>query len=113
MSILIKGMEMPKTCKECIFSRYILGEWFCRTTTALDDDGMELWETVGENGNSKRADFCPLTPVPPHGDLIDRRELVKNDHQHYEYLCDEFYVTVRDIENAPAIIPAEPPKEEK
>ena len=29
----------------------------------------------------------------------------------YEYMSDEFYVTVRDIENAPTIIPAD--KEEQ
>ena len=71
MSVLIKDMEMPKTCKQCLFSRYILGEWFCRTTTTLDEDGEELWESVGKFGNLHRPHWCPLVPVPPHGSLID------------------------------------------
>lgn len=35
--------------------------------------------------------------------LIDANEILKEDHQHYDYWSDEFYVTVRDIENAPTV----------
>lgn len=35
--------------------------------------------------------------------LIDADEITKNDHQHYEYMSDTFYVTVADIEAAPTI----------
>lgn len=35
--------------------------------------------------------------------LIDANEILKEDHQHYDYMSDEFYVTVRDIENAPKV----------
>lgn len=108
MSVLIRGMDMPKTCKECVFSRYILGEWFCRTTTTLDDDGTELWESVGENGNSQRADFCPLVPVPPHGRLIDgdalRQDWLENGENEYVYDTNAF---LDSLDNTPTIIPAE------
>ena len=30
--------------------------------------------------------FKNAVPVPPHGDLIDRKQLIKPDHQHYEYM---------------------------
>lgn len=84
MSIYIKGMEMPKQ----------------GTIIMILPDGtvqdMFFKTKLGE-----------ALPVPPHGDLIDRTELIKHDNQHYEYLSDEFYVTVRDIERASTIIPAD------
>lgn len=104
---------MPETCKECIFSRYILGEWFCRTTTTLDDDGTELWESVGENGNFHRADFCPLVPIPPHGDLIDR-DGIKWIEEEFEERCHNDRWTVVEkivykdqVDKLPTIIEAE------
>lgn len=47
MSVLINGMEMPKTCDECF-----LPLRYC--DYAMKPDGK-----------------CPLVPVPPHGRLID------------------------------------------
>jgi hypothetical protein len=35
--------------------------------------------------------------------LVDANEILKFDHQHYDYMSDEFYVLVRDIENAPTV----------
>lgn len=37
--------------------------------------------------------------------LIDADELLKDEHQHYEYLSDEYYILVRDIESAPTVEP--------
>lgn len=37
--------------------------------------------------------------------LIDVDELLKDANQHYDYMFDEYYVLVRDIENAPIIEP--------
>ena len=34
---------------------------------------------------------------------IDADELLKDEHQHYDYLSDEYYVLVKDIESAPTI----------
>lgn len=59
MSVLIKGMEMPKSCFDC--------------------DMLELSGVVGckhayDTNNSEwgRALNCPLIELPDHGDLIDR-----------------------------------------
>lgn len=87
MSILIKGMKMPEN-----------GETI---TITICDDGI-VFEERKEPGSVFKA-----IPVPPHGRLIDADEIIKDDHQHYEYLSDTFYVTVRDIELAPIIIEAE------
>ena len=60
MSVLIKGMEMPKNCKDCPFSDHeawclIPGSW--RERYYCPDD--------------ERSNDCPLVEIPPHGRLID------------------------------------------
>lgn len=66
MSVLIRGMEMPKTCVECNFHRYhSLGEYVCVATPLLYPMNLA-------NYKCGRKDFCPLVEVPtPHGRLID------------------------------------------
>lgn len=68
MSVLIRGMEMPKSCikcKLCVSYKCVLtGE--IRWSDEFDYD-------------SKRFEDCPLFPVPPHGDLIDRDAERLND----------------------------------
>lgn len=63
MSVLIKNMEMPKSCNKCTFG----DGYACYATgcTVQDED----WETT-------RSASCPLVPVPPHGRLIDADEMV-------------------------------------
>lgn len=34
---------------------------------------------------------------------IEVNEILKSEHQHYDYMADEYYVLVRDIENAPPV----------
>lgn len=72
MSILIRGMEMPKNCKECRFC-----------VNGFTDDApmyecaVQSYENVSvlvESGGKPfdfRPDWCPLTELPPHGRLID------------------------------------------
>jgi len=99
MSILIKGMEMPTSCDNC---------W------ALDDYGdyprcRITEEQRGYNFpiREKRMDKCPLVPVPPHGDLIDRDALM----QHEVLLLRDggrlSIIYASYVRNAPTIIPAE------
>ena len=54
MSIIIKGMEMPKSCRACMFSRTDIRniDWCALTGEDLPCD-------------------CPIIEVPPHGRLID------------------------------------------
>lgn len=100
MSVLIKGLEMPKDGFVEILIR---------------DDG-----TVQQTGRSVRIEgtdyyapyigekpvMCEAIPVPPHGDLIDRDALtistaVPLNGKPYQY------VHINNIESAPTIIPAE------
>ena len=58
MSILIKGMEMPKNCKECAL--YIEGACYAK--------GYRDYRSIMDTA---KPDDCPLIELPPHGRLID------------------------------------------
>lgn len=93
MSILIKGMEMPKKGSWVSLRVFPDGQCFLYSWCGNDFDFMEHLTAV---------------PVPPHGDLIERNALFKK----CEFVCtddDEDIRAVRYsiIENTPAIIPAE------
>lgn len=114
MSILIKGMEMPKSCRDCFvnintaaFPACPLAENYA-AGKALVADGL---------GHDIRPDDCPLIEIPPHGDLIDRDALMnmcremqsiewnnKASPYSWAYAYESFE---DDIDNAPTIIPAE------
>jgi hypothetical protein len=57
--IYIKGMEMPKNCDDCHF------DFDCPY-----DESQDGYKMMG--GRPRK---CPLIPVPPHGDLVDRAEM--------------------------------------
>ena len=92
MSILIKGMEMPKNCYTC-WALDDYGDYpRCRITEEQRGYNFQIRE--------KRMDKCPLVPVPPHGDLIERDKIVFEDD----------YYGWRDkqvVKAAPTIIPEE------
>ena len=65
MSILIKGMEMPKRCLDCPFL----------ITRDNDDCILQSDEANAkfESWDDMKAS-CPLIELPPHGRLIDADE---------------------------------------
>ena len=104
MSVLIKGMEMPKACEWCSFISTFTTEsgLGCR----CEVEKFEFWDY------SKRQENCPLVEIPtPHGRLIDADELKKNMRNYYPSIdhlcCSQHVVTKRDIDCAPTIIEAE------
>ena len=66
MSILIKGMGMPKSCDECRIMVFedtnCLPELFC---------GCPIVFKAYPQGVGHRPDYCPLIEVSLHGRLID------------------------------------------
>ena len=100
MSILIKGMEMPKKCGECLLAK------LSPTGESLICDYMlssVSWE--------ERPFDCPLVHVPPHGRLGDLDKL-GNDFRHMaKYQRGERQQGIlwccETIRLAPTIIPAE------
>ena len=83
MSVLINGMEMPTSCDDCF-----LPLQYC--PYAMKPNGE-----------------CPLTPIPPHGRLIDAEALPWENQGIMLTDPDEWGLKASDIENAPTIIPAD------
>lgn len=88
MGVYIKGMEMPTSCRACLYSRTDIRnvDWCVLTEKDLPCD-------------------CPLIDVPPHGDLIDRDETMNAilEERGEDTAC-WFAEIVNDM---PTIIPAE------
>ena len=90
MSILIKGMKMPKSCGSCF-----VGD-----------------RTICSNN-------CPLVEIPPHGRLIDADAFEKSECHSCDGACDIIECDcinccsdcrcsfMRDIHEAPTVIEAE------
>lgn len=85
MSVLIKGMEMPTSCRACLYSRTDIRnvDWCVLTEKDLPCD-------------------CPIIPVPKHGRLIDADALDntlgiddRDDYVHWT------------LDDAPTIVEAE------
>lgn len=99
MSVLI-NMEMPKSCSVCpmcgLYSEHKGDVHRCDIT---------FYPVEYEDGLEKRHKDCPLVPVPPHGDLIDRDKIAyfKDDSN----LVDFDYAYRSQINSMPAVIPAE------
>ena len=95
MSVLIKGMEMPKNCGDCL-TNYMLN-------VVCDCDLNNI-----EDG--RRLPNCPLVEIPPHGRLVDADALKVNDgwldNQDGTQTHIQF-VYANDIINAPTIIETE------
>ena len=64
MSILIKGMEMPKCCYDCELIDIV-------TSCPHYDLPSEAYCQI-DYIRKRRDKDCPLVAVPDHGDLIDR-----------------------------------------
>lgn len=82
MSVLIKGMEMPKCCEECVAGAYEYNDndercFVCGFIKSQHPWECEHVEIDGIDTTKARADFCPLIEVPtPHGELVDRNGLM-------------------------------------
>lgn len=106
MSILIKGMEMPTSCRDC---RFCSGQ-------VNTDYGVCAWCDVdGKARDAYTKQDCPLVHVPPHGRLGDLDELyshLEGWYQTHERAFTEFeaiYIRamLAGVKEDPTIIPAE------
>ena len=97
MSVIVKGMKMPKACTKCSF---FIGS---------DSPSFPFVECkfIGRLGSvfnfiDDVPCDCPLEELPPHGRLIDADAL---DYSMTDYAGNHLVYMV-DIEEAPTIIPA-------
>lgn len=88
MSLLIKGMKMPKHCWQCHFHDE------ADVCEMLGLSCMRVW------GEEKTLPDCPLIELPDHGDLIDRDALLKKVQKWY-------WEALETVKRMPAVIPAE------
>lgn len=91
MSILIKGMKMPKNCESCSVAH--LAE-------------CELWMTAGYR---QRHKDCPLVEVPSHGRLVDADALKATfcAECNHTITCEDCDIDYHIGRLAPTIIEAE------
>ncbi len=99
MSVLIRGMEMPKNCGECLLAKLSpTGE----SLVCNLDLSTVSWE--------ERPFTCLLDYLPPHGDLIDRDALIEANAElaDCDFIHPRIGATLREVvEDAPTIIEAE------
>ncbi len=110
MSVLVKGMEMPKNCDECPYSSWsnFYQIYICNATRKHELVLFDRKQVKSTNTmRSGRADNCPLVPIPPHGRLIDADALKIM----MPTIGDEYLYAREMIEEAPTIIPAEEEQE--
>ena len=107
MSILIRGMEMPDSCINCPFSNSINFGVVCLPSRVVIPDS-KLFNDIGEPLD--RQPWCPLVEVPPHGDLIDRKNLIYDLQRRWtvsedqDFCYEEVWLA---LDEAPTIIEAE------
>ena len=111
MSILIKGMDMPKSCYECQLLEGDTMDGLCHAANKWLDDDYFRWFTYdeGDIDDSKPLN-CPLVEVPSHGDLINRNATSLTDFE--IVMCGGDYkegmnLLLQKIKDAPTIIQAD------
>ena len=100
MSVIVKGMKMPKDCRECRLQDYSFttGVTWCGANWAVL---ARNFEAVGFDG---RPEWCPIVDLGKHGDLIDRDALEPDtDYDYGEYWA----YSVAQVCNAPTIVEKE------
>lgn len=98
MSILIKDMEMPKNCYNCQF--------------AVDGTCVAMQPISTRNWREKETtNFCPLIPIPDHGDLIEKEVAIGVVKMAIPCMDIDSLLLVshqlQTIDDAPIVIPAE------
>lgn len=113
MSVLIKGMEMPKNCSECRLLEGDSWDGLCHGARKwLDDDDFFSWYQYPEGDiDASKPVNCPLIEVPtPHGRLVDADKLEVHDGWLSEaegYSTHITFVYSNAIDLAPTVIEAE------
>ena len=110
MSVLVKGMKMPKNCEECRVAYDLnkdeYGNYDCICVVT-----NELIAFDGSTGRKVCGDPCPIVEVPPHGRLIDADALKAWFVEWYDLNADleiiHFLEILSDEDSAPTIIEAE------
>lgn len=109
MSILIRGMEMPKNCKKCMFADFDDVEFDYELYCAISKKYADL-----DACDHPLGWICSLTEVKePHGDLVDKDKLIQefmdSDLDHLQR--DDWKEVIQIVSDADVIIEAEEKEE--
>ncbi len=101
MSIIVKNMEMPKSCSKCGWFDMGGGDGYRCT---LLRKSFDMWNKI----SVARDKHCPLVEIPtPHGRLIDADEI---EMPCLETTADSKWMEIA-IKSTPTVIEAEGRKE--
>jgi hypothetical protein len=109
MSVIVMGMEMPKSCRECCLEAE---GYFCMPIEVQNKDNdvwlrTQYWGDIGE-----RPDWCPIRPLPEkHGRIVDVGPLEvvaynQKDHEG-ESFDDGVVFMLEKMDALPTIVEAE------
>lgn len=94
MSILIKGMKIPKNCDNCPCYYETEGVWRNECQVLRKECAI----------SEERPSWCPLVEVQPHGDLIDRDKFIQFIKEHWDEY-DQWFVGM--LEARPVVLESE------
>jgi hypothetical protein len=78
MSVLVKGIEMPKNCYDCPFIRAsVAGDYYCVAGDGIEEDLNKLYE--------RRMSDCPLAEVLLINDI---KKLPSAEEESFEWCTD-------------------------
>ena len=112
MSILIKGMEMPKDCPMCPMSYWTKGNCEFSGCAIVNGKRYARYEDEKYANSYGRPSWCPLIELPPHGRLIEDTVLdnmtMWNTNREYDRGWDSAVQAAKTrIKSAPTIIESE------
>lgn len=108
MSVLINGMQMPKCCYGCPFFKQV-DYWNKSGEIDVLSKCKRTGEFTWESANGYLPN-CPLVPIPPHGDLIDRDAMIADIQKNVaptQHIKDRNSNMIYFLRHREAIIPAE------
>lgn len=104
MSVLIKGMEMPKSCVECPCCRH--DNWNGATAHQCNVSLITFGAEDEKWLYNTRPNWCPLVKIPPHGRLIAANLLKAEFTGNFRYAYETALVKAI-IDSSPTVIEAE------
>lgn len=109
MSVIVMGMEMPRTCEECRCSIEVGSDMHCPLFVG---DIPQDFGRKADCGFECRPDWCPLRPLPEtHGRIVDVGPLevvAYNTKEHEEDDFDDGAVFILEkLDALPTIVESE------
>ena len=104
--ILIRGVEMPRSCMDCRLNYGEKRPEYCLTIVCKYSNGVVIPKVTGIVG---RLPACGILELPEHGDLIDR-DAFRAENEYYmnrEFINPKYEGTLDDLlKDAPVVIPS-------